>query len=871
MKKRVLSLFMAFTLCFSMQPTVAFAAETGVVTEQEVPSSENTTEVYTADSISDGDVSGGDAGVQDAEKDETVRAAQELINALPDEVTADNAEMIGGQLAAIDEALAALTDEQRGELDMERYDAICAALIAFVAAQDGEHTAHCQCGDPNCTSTQHTKPDEWTALSYDQSTGQLKIDGVDWNPTSADCYILPAGSYYLETDLKTGATIQNSGNVNLCLNGHSITATGNFDVLTLVGNDQAVGSARVWDFYLCDCVGGGEITHDEGAIGRGVNANNLSCFTMYGGTITGNNAGNNLGGGVYAAHFFCMVDGTISNNQAGSGGGVYGSSTVKITGGSIEGNAATSGNGGGVWVSTSDVTFTLSDVSITGNTAKNMGGGVYIGKSTYVNMCNVSITGNTADSMGGGMMLQTSGNISMWGKVVINENTAASKANNLYLEDSGKIKVKAALTGSKIGVSLVIDENDYVVVAKGDSYTLKSEDKAVFALDDVDAGYVPIDVDNSVAFRKGDPHEHTICVNADCTEAGHDNVVWKGISDLSEIKEDGNYYLKQSVTRTSTWTCYYNINLCLNGNSIIVSAASDAIKVVYDHTFTLCDCNGNGKITHKSGQTGRGVYVVKGNFTMYSGSITGNKTTTGGGVNIDSSGSFIMYGGSITNNEASGNGGGVNVGAYRNFTMYGGSITNNIASGKGGGVNVDAKGSFAMYGGSINDLNIARVNGEGDGVYVGGTMTVGGGAQITGNGGSNVYLPSGKTIIIGTKGLSSSANIGVTMGKVLNQGEYVSIAKGASDDYTLTADDLAAFSSDTGYTNYELDNAVIFSNGELHMHGECGTADCTHTTHENVLWTAIGTEAELRAITGGTDTQYYYLTNNMMLGSKAPL
>ena len=450
MKKRVLSLFMAFALCFSMQPTVAFAGEAGVVTEQEVPSSENTTEVYTADSISDGDVSGGDAGVQDAE-DAAVRAAQELIDALPDEVTAKNADELQAQLIAIDEALAALNAEQRGSLNMARYENICVALTTFVAVLAGVHTAHCYCGDPNCTSTQHTKPDEWTALSYDQTTGQLKIAGVDWNPTSADCYILPAGSYYLETDLKTGATIQNSGNVNLCLNGHSITATGNFDVLTLVGNDQAVGSSRVWDFYLCDCVGGGKITHDEGAIGRGVNANNLSCFTMYGGTITGNNAGNDFGGGVHADHYFYMVDGTISNNQAKSGGGVYGSSTVRINGGSIENNTATSGNGGGVWVSTSDVTFSMSGVSITGNTAKDMGGGVYIGKSTYVTMSNVSLTGNKADSKGGGMMLQTSGDISMRGKVVINENTAASKANNLYLEDSGKNKVKAALTGSKIG------------------------------------------------------------------------------------------------------------------------------------------------------------------------------------------------------------------------------------------------------------------------------------------------------------------------------------------------------------------------------------------------------------------------------------
>ena len=47
MKKRVLSLFMAFTLCFSMQPTTVLAEETSVAAEQKVQNRESTTEVYT--------------------------------------------------------------------------------------------------------------------------------------------------------------------------------------------------------------------------------------------------------------------------------------------------------------------------------------------------------------------------------------------------------------------------------------------------------------------------------------------------------------------------------------------------------------------------------------------------------------------------------------------------------------------------------------------------------------------------------------------------------------------------------------------------------------------------------------------------------
>ena len=51
---------------------------------------------------------GEDTAVQDKQAAEAVRAAQALIDALPDEVTADNAEEIEAQLIALDEALAAL-------------------------------------------------------------------------------------------------------------------------------------------------------------------------------------------------------------------------------------------------------------------------------------------------------------------------------------------------------------------------------------------------------------------------------------------------------------------------------------------------------------------------------------------------------------------------------------------------------------------------------------------------------------------------------------------------------------------------------------------------------------------------------------------
>lgn len=297
----------------------------------------------------------------------------------------------------------------------------------------------------------------------------------------------------------------------------------------------------------------------------------------------------------------------------------------------------------------------------------------------------------------------------------------------------------------------------------------------------------------------------------------------------------------------------------------------------------------NGEITKNEivNGNGAGVCVDGGKFYMYNGSISNNKVSysgNGGGVYAKDNTDFVISGGSIDSNHAPSSGGGIyyesKINKSVNFTISGGNIARNTAvTGNGGGIWLNsAYGTmkFTMSGGRISN-NVTSKNGGG--VYISenyyGKFTVSGTAQITDNAGNgndnNVYLPHNKTIYIGANGLDSSAKIGVTMGKQLADGEQVTIAKGASNDYTLTADDLNAFNSDTDYYKYELDNAVNFSNGELHVHGLCGTANCTESKdHKNVLWTAIRTEEDLRNIKGGSSSshrQYYYLTTNIALNN----
>lgn len=653
-----------------------------------------------------------------------------------------------------------------------------------------------------------------------------------------------------------------------------------------------------------------------------------STFNMYGGAIRGNAA--SWGGGVAAlGSTFNMYGGVISDNMvSASAGGVLLSDKSVMN---MSGNAQISNNiaptkwttsGGGVYIfastdgEVSNCLYMSDNAKISGNTATS-GGAVYVRKNGQVTMSgNAQISNNTATENGGGVYVENSTFKIAGGAPRVCDNLCQDVQNNVYLATGNAIRIsKLSTFTGKIGVSTqdTPTGSNLVTVAAA-----AVESGAVGSLTEEYVDHIssdkenlyPVLVNGEVKLSATVPHRHPVCGET-CGDSGkHSNQTWIGVSRLSDIKSSGNYYLTDNVTLDETWNCNISVNLCLNGKTITGAAGVEAIRVAKGTTLTITDCqNEVGKITHAKDDIGRGimslgtlilyngeitknqiakgsgagVYVDGGNFYMYKGSISDNKVTingNGGGVYAKDSTNFVISGGSIDSNHAPSSGGGIyyesTISKSVKFNISGGNIVRNTAvTGNGGGIWLkSAYGNmrFTMSGGRISN-NVASKNGGG--VYISepyyGKFTVSSTAQITDNAGNgndnNVYLPNGKTILIGANGLSSSAKIGVTMGQVLDTDKYVAIAKAASNDYTLKADDLNAFNSDTGYKRYALENAVNFSNGELHVHGLCGTANCTLTYHENVLWTAISTEAELRAITGGTDMQYYYLTDNIELNN----
>ena len=200
-------------------------------------------------------------------------------------------------------------------------------------------------------------------------------------------------------------------------------------------------------------------------------------------------------------------------------------------------------------------------------------------------------------------------------------------------------------------------------------------------------------------------HTHYLCGGSTCNGSGHETesgmttfakeIVQNGstlkiggkawTSTTGYLKRyelpAGTYYLGSDITPEYTVMIKEKVTLCLNGHTIRSEDTSQVIELGDEAIFNLTDCKQSGtadeygELTHASGKSGRGVYVYKGTFNMYGGSITGNKTDRGGGVYVDTKGTFNMYGGTITGNSATDDGGGVYViGSNSKITMTGGSI-----------------------------------------------------------------------------------------------------------------------------------------------------------------------------------------------------
>ncbi|MBQ7671156.1 MAG: hypothetical protein IJS45_10630 [Clostridia bacterium] len=544
------------------------------------------------------------------------------------------------------------------------------------------------------------------------------------------------------------------------------------------------------------------------------------------GKITGGNGFH--GGGIHVEGNGSLVldNCEISGNAGHYGGGLYlkaGTITLK-NGAIVRNNSASEGFGGSGIYAEGGGTLILEDCTFTGNRMNNG------------NQCAVFLCGNAKAQISGAP--------------VIYDNTYNGEQKNLLFFQAGdqqsKIIFTGALTeGAKIGVR---QTNYFGAITDGWNDKMgNAEISAFFKSDNADlmvvkngSGELELIDKNTVAFVTAGSN------NSYYTDFSSAVTAWLNSTDgaILQLYKDVTY--NNNIILTDGKTRVFD----LNGNTYTRAATGDG--TVFDvnsgANFTLTDTSEEqtGVVTRESGDLGGTVL-----FTRDSGSVI---NFNGGTITGFTSRIVITWQGSTVNmsgGEISGNSlvnGDTVDGIVRTY-----SNTN------------EAGGTFNMTGGRIvnNTLGSGKTGGA---VYVGnnGTFIISGDVEISGNTQDgnpvNVYLPTGKAIVIGDA-LTDGASIGITVeseSSVFTSGwkdkmgdaepdkyfvsDYIDyIFKMSGDEYLIGYPDLTGVSAEDFTGDYDGTAHYITVNVPEGVTVKYGTIEGSYTLDSNPGYTDVGT------------------------------
>ena len=469
------------------------------------------------------------------------------------------------------------------------------------------------------------------------------------------------GTFTMKADSKiTGSSASYGGGVYVDSKGTFTMDGGTISENSASGTGASGGGV---------CISGGTFTMSGGAVisknsagssGGGVFVSQTGIFTMEGGTIGGTGGGSpnsaENGGGVYIHNGTFTMSGSavISGNNASSssssssGGGVYiHNGTFTMSGGAvISGNSASSSSsssGGGVYVSTDGI-FTMEGGTIGGidgasaNSAKS-GGGVCVYKGVFT-MSDGSISRNTATDSGGGVFVQD-GTFTMKSTAIIQENEATGGSSHacgggVYVNGGEFTMTGTAIiqdneaTGSNgyaCGGGVYVNVGEFTM--NGDAIIQGNEAAGIIDY----AGGGGVYVNGGGEFTMND--SAIIQKNNASTD------------ETSKAAAGGGVYLTGGGTFSMVGNAKIQENKVTGSNGY----AGGGVVVYGNCTFTMS----GGIISGNSANNGGGVYVdSNGEFTMSGGTIKGNTATQNGGGMYAAGGTFTVSGSSpvITSNTA---------------------------------------------------------------------------------------------------------------------------------------------------------------------------------------------------------------------------
>ena len=550
------------------------------------------------------------------------------------------------------------------------------------------------------------------------------------------------------------------------------------------------------------------------------------------GTTITNSVSSSLGGGVYNNGGTLNITGaTISNNSGTKGGGVYNNynGTVNFNSGSITSNKATDsseGNGGGIW--TAGPT-TIAGGTITNNTANFSGGGIHCSYDTQNNNCTMNMTGgtvtkNTADR-GGGVFINTDSIFTMSGGTIggssANKNTATTYGGGICAK--GKLEIKQP-SGSTTRISYntgssgggVFSGGTLILTGGTISNNQGEFGGGVYTNSDATISLTGSTISNNTSTSSGGGiyTYGTINMSGGTVSSNTAGTFGGGIMNKTKMTMSGGTITSNKAEQNSGGGIHSDGTITISGGTIIKNSSSTqggGVSISSGNTAVLSGGTIGGSSENKNTSSyGGGVYSYKPNSVTLSSPtvISYNEASNSGGGVYVSGGTFTMNSGTVNYNSSSTNGGGGIVAANGcSMTLKGGNIRYNTTTGSAGG------GGIALIGSSEYDTTVLTINdgtiannkatatnqGDGGGIYAyvntkismsGGTITqntsnhYGGGIltygifNMTGGTISNNSINSSTIRILGggvalTENATGTINGGsITNNKVTGTGGY---------------------------------------------------------------------------------------------------
>ena len=461
MSKKLLSCAMAFLMAFTLMPCAAFAEETSAEGQVESLEAEKPAE---DDAFGEGGLDNAffaeDAdsliGTLEADEESAAFAVSAVTGIYLDQMHGDDAN------DGLTESTAVKTLEKANELANAKgtRDIFLASVYQVTGTENwdlGRKTIHRY----SLGGYMIELEDASASLTLEN----VVIDGAQYsvaaeNAAETDSIIKAASGGTIE--LKSGAILENNkaaqfGSGILANNGVKITMENGAVIRNNTNSNYELGGGILLGNGSTFTMNGGEISGNTANGGGGV-AIIGSTMVMNDGVISNNSTyrtsgQGSYGAGVYVADYanasggdilfaaqpasFEMNGGKITGNTAlDYGGGVLTfpqknqKITININNGEISGNKVTEGSGGAVAAFFGVTELNIKGGTLTGNSAYQFGGGVFLYGTTNVTISGGTISENKALRGGGGVCLREGSAVTQTGGSI--ENNVAKVGGGVY-------------------------------------------------------------------------------------------------------------------------------------------------------------------------------------------------------------------------------------------------------------------------------------------------------------------------------------------------------------------------------------------------------------------------------------------------------